>query len=160
MSVECPAASFRDVTSAEEGAAHAESLTKSIASRFVNKDGDAAAYLAGRTGNGKGSAAAASLLATHPIDPGVKTALGALCALPSVGPQVAHAVATRFGSVGALMEWLFDPGMSQEGKIRDLEGMQRAGGERARRVGPKAARQILEMLTSDNPDLMAHGGGD
>lgn len=58
----------------------------------------------------KDSANAAALLTNHPIeDFCTRTLMQSLCALPSVGPQIAHPIATRFQSLGALGDYLTDP---------------------------------------------------
>ena len=60
----------------------------------------------------KDSAALASLLVNHPIsDSTVEAFARALYAMPvtSVVPAVAHAVATNYGGLGALMEAMLDP---------------------------------------------------
>lgn len=161
MLVECPHAAFRDVGSPEEGAAHVVSLTKAVAERYIAAAGDAAVYLSGRAGNKSAKGTAASLLASFPIqDQSVRTLMHALTALPSVGPQIAHVVASKYGSLGALIEFLFDPGTLPAQKIAEIEHLQRPGGQGAKRVGPKAARQIFDVLTGSNPDVLMHGSGD
>lgn len=34
--------------------------------------------------------------------------------------------------------------------------MQRLGATRAMRVGPKAAKQLVDLLTCEDPDLLVH----
>jgi hypothetical protein len=158
LAVEAPQVGFRDVASAEEGAGHVCSLTRSIARRLLEKN-DASKYLmsSGSGSNKKSSQAASSLLASYPVeDPGVRAFLHALCAMPSVGPQIAHAVAVKYGSLGNLMEMLFDPGRSYSDKIRELEYLPRTGSGRVTKVGPKAAKQLMEILTGGNADALVH----
>jgi hypothetical protein len=162
MSVECPKVGFRDVAMAEQGAQHVVSLTTAVARRVTEKP-DATKFLLGQsTGSGnKKAQAASSLLAKHPIeDLGVKTLMRALSMLPSVGPQIAHAVATRYGSLGALIEFCTDSTTSYTHKVKELEAMERAGNSgRVTRVGPAAAKMIVQLLTADNEDMAVHGGG-
>jgi hypothetical protein len=160
LAVECPSAAFREARSAEEAAAHVCAITVAIARRFAQKS-EASKYLSAHGGAKKGGATMAALLASHPVaDPGARAMMGALCALPSVGPQVAHAVGARYRSLGALMEALFDPGRGEADKVRELEGMLRVGAARATRLGPKAARQLYELLTSEDPGLKVHADPD
>jgi len=161
MSVEAPQVGFRDVASAEEGAGHVCSLTRAIARRLLDKN-DASKYLlsTGQGNNKKSSQNTASLLASYPVeDPGVRAFLHALCAMPSVGPQIGHAVAVKYGSLGNLMAMMFDPGKSYQDKIRELEFLPRTGSGRVTKVGPKAAKQLMEILTGDNPDAAVHETG-
>ncbi|KAG7666474.1 hypothetical protein Ndes2526B_g07593 [Nannochloris sp. 'desiccata'] len=161
LSIEAPQVGFRDVASAEEGASHVCSLTRAIARRLLEKN-DASKYLlsTGQGNNKKSSQNTASLLASYPVeDPGVRAFLHALCAMPSVGPQIAHAVAIKYGSLGNLMEMLFDPRKSYQDKIRELEFLPRTGSDRVTKVGPKAAKQLMEILTGDNPDAAVHEKG-
>jgi hypothetical protein len=160
LAVECPGAAFREVRSADEAAAHACAVTLAVARRFSQKS-EAARYLGAQGGGRRGTQTLGALLAAHPVeDAGVRACLAALCALPSVGPQVAHAVAGRYGSLGALMEALFDPGVPAADKVRQLEALPRVGTARPTRVGPKAARQLLELLTSEDPDVRVHGDAE
>jgi hypothetical protein len=99
----------------------------------------------------------------------------ALCTLPSIGPMIAHPLATRFQSLGALGAWVLgsvppsDAGGSalggvgtgsgtagKKGKVREVEEMGRVGAAKAMRVGPKAAAQLVEVLMSEDPDLLIH----
>lgn len=159
--VECPQVGFRDVSLAEEGAHHVCCLTRAIAQQWTIGNSETATFLTSRAASKQAKGPLDSLLAIHPVNnAATETVIRALCALPCVGPQIAHAVATRYGSYGALMEMCFDPNTSTAQKIKDLENMQRTGRERTTRVGPKAAKQILEILTTDNPDGAVYGGGD
>jgi hypothetical protein len=161
MSVEAPQVGFRDVASAEEGASHVCSLTRAIARRLLDKN-DASKYLSstGQGNNKKSSQNTASLLASYPVeDPGVRAFLHALCAMPSIGPQIGHALAVKYGSLGNLMEMVFDPRKSYQGKIRELEVIPRTGSGRVTKVGPKAAKQLMDILTGDNPDAPVHDIG-
>jgi hypothetical protein len=158
LAIEAPQVGFRDVSSAEEGASHVCSLTRAIARRLIDKN-DASKYLLSVTAgtNKKASQNTASLLASYPVeDPGVRTFMGALCAMPSIGPQIAHAVAIKYGSLGNLMDMLFDPGKSYPDKIREIEFIPRTGSGRVTKVGPKAAKQLMEILTGSNPDAAVH----
>lgn len=164
MAIEAPQVGFRDVSTPEEGAGHVCSITRAIAKRHTEKS-DAAKYLLGNArSTNKGNAALASLLVAHPINnPEVKTFLSTLCALPTVGPQVAHAVATQYGSLGNLMEMIFDPMRSMTEKLREIEFLQRpgngTGSGRVTKVGPKAAKQLIDLLTAENPDSLVHEDG-
>jgi hypothetical protein len=158
LSIEAPQVGFRDVTSAEEGAGHVCSLTRAIARRLLEKN-DASKYLlsSGTGTNKKSSQNTASLLASYPVeDINVRACLAALCAMPSVGPQIAHAVAVKYGSLGNLMEMLFDPRKSYADKLKEIEFLPRTGAGRVTKVGPKAAKQIFEILTGENPDALVH----
>lgn len=53
--------------------------------------------------------AAAALLVRHQLPEAAVESLHALCAFPSVVPGVAHALLQRFGSLGALMDYVLDP---------------------------------------------------
>ena len=159
LAIEAPRVSFRDVATPEEGAGHVCSLTRAIAKTVIEKS-DASKYLAGQARNKKLTANLASLLVAHPINsPGVKAFLSALCALPSVGPQAAHAIATKYGSLGNLMEMLYDPMRSTTEKIREVEFLMKPGngaGGRVTKVGSKAAKQLMELLMGEDPDSLVH----
>ena len=159
LTVEAPLVGFRDVSTAEEGANHVCSLTKAIARRFIDKD-DASKYLSGQSRNKKSATSVATVLANNPVgNVSTEAFLSSLCAMPSVGPQVAHAVAMKYGSLGALMEMLFDPGRSSAEKIREIEFLPRIGSGRVQKVGPKAAKQLMELLTGEDPDIAVHPDG-
>lgn len=159
LAVQAPHIAFRDLSSPEEGAGHVCAITRAIARRFADKS-DAAMYLSGKMGNKKTGLAIASVLATHPTgDESTKTLMAALCSLPSVGPQVAHAVATRYGSLGVLMQMILDRRGTDADKIREIGNLQRpaTGPGGPRRVGPKAATQLFELLSGDDPDALVDG---
>eukprot|EP00887_Chlorella_sp_A99_P003567 scaffold7.g3567.t1 len=144
LAVECPGA-----------AEHVMSLTRSIAESRL-KSTAAEEWLDAYAKSE--SQSVTNLLVSHPLPKGGPTEclLRALAVMPSVLPGAAHAVAGRYGSLGALMEALLDPGTAAA-EVRQLENMARAGGVRPMRVGPKAAAQLAQLLTSRDPDMLVNG---
>lgn len=97
-----------------------------------------------------------ALLAEFPVDPVVEQAMRALCVLPSVVPQIAHAVLKEFGSIGRLMDEIHAAYMTGGGALQALqlrvERLWRVGARRPTRVGPKAAGSLTQWLTCHDPD--------
>ena len=162
LAIEHPRISFRDVSSLDEGANHVVCFTKAIAKSVVEKC-DASKYLTGQAKSNKKSTNSntAAVLAAHPVNTEQeRLLLSVLCVLPSVGPQIAQAIAMKYHSLGGLMHFLSDSATSTAQKQAELENIPRASaaraaarGERAMRVGPKAARQVMDVLLGQNPDV-------
>ena len=100
-----------------------------------------------------------SLLARHPVPPLREEAMRALCVLPSIAPQIAHAVLAEFGDVGALMDALVEaegnPVASRALRLR-IESLWRTGASRPTRVGPKAAASLATWLLCTDPAQRMH----
>lgn len=100
-----------------------------------------------------------SLLARHPVPPLREEAMRALCVLPSIAPQIAHAVLAEFGDVGALMDALVEaegnPVASRALRLR-IESLWRTGASRPTRVGPKAAASLATWLLCTDPAQHMH----
>lgn len=138
-----------DASSLEEASNHVLAITRAIAMRHVDV-GSGARYLQGKSKRRNGSTNLDSLLVSRPVarDEMVYP-IRALCALPSVGPISAHALVEEYTSLKGIFEMLDDPRMTCAQKERDLENMV---GSNGRRVGPKAAKQIVNLLSSEDPN--------
>jgi len=146
---------FYDIKSPQQGAAYVSSLTKAIAKKLVRPD-DSRVILEAKTGKTVKSKSLTALLSMHPLEDSnvaLKTCVHALCEIPAVGPQIAHALATEYRNLGTLMKMVIDPTRSMESKVRELEQLLRTGnGTSAIRVGPKAAAQVVQVLRSLDPE--------
>ena len=71
-------------------------------------------------------------------------------ALSAVVPAAAHAFVNKFTNFSGLYEVLEEPSRSREEKMHFLGNMISSNG---RRVGPKAAKQIVEAFLSDDPSI-------
>ena len=140
-----------DVSSTEEASNHICAFTKAIAVRHKEMQNAGAKHLAGKAKSRTGSKALEMLLVTHPLPkPEMKCPLYALCALPSVGPRASHALIQQYQSFRGLYEMLSDNSTPESIKQRRLENMLCPGGE-SRRIGPKASKQIMDLLMLDDP---------
>lgn len=145
---------FYDVKSPQQGAAYVTSLTKAIAKKPIRPD-DSRVILEAKTGKTAKSKSLNALLSIYPLEQenvAIKTCVYALCEIPAVGPQIAHALATEYGDLGSLMEMSSDPRRPLEAKIRELEQIIRTGHGTTMRVGPKAAAQVIQVLNALDPD--------
>lgn len=150
LSVCMPHVEIFDAHSIEEASSHVISVTKAIAVRHIDM-GSAGKYIAGKSKGRTASAALNQLLAKEPLArEEMIYPLKALMALSSVVPAVAHKIVKEFSSFSGLYDFLEDPSTSQQEKIHVLENMISSNG---RRVGPKAAKQIVDAFLSDNPSM-------
>ena len=148
--VEMPEVELFDVNSIDEASNHVVAMTRAIAMRHI-EEGAAAKYLAGKSKRRSASAALDELLAVEPLQrPELLCPIQALCALPSVGPRSAHALAHKFSSFKGLIEMLEDKSTSLGEKKVILGNICSSNG---RRVGPKAAQQIVDVFLSEDPYL-------
>lgn len=148
--VEMPEVELFDVNSVDEAANHVVAMTKAISMRLI-EEGAAAKYLAGKSKRRSASVALNELLAVEPLQrPELLCPIQALCALPSVGPRSAHALAHKFSSLKGLIEMLEDKSTSLGEKKVMLGNIFSTNG---RRVGPKAAQQIVDVFLSEDPYL-------
>jgi NAD-dependent DNA ligase len=148
--VEMPEVELFDVNSVDEAANHVVAMTKAISMRLI-EEGAAAKYLAGKSKRRSASVALNELLAVEPLQrPELLCPIQALCALPSVGPRSAHALAHNFSSLKGLIEMLEDKSTSLGEKKVMLGNIFSTNG---RRVGPKAAQQIVDVFLSEDPYL-------
>ena len=69
------------------------------------------AFLGSFGGSRSDLAAARKVLVDLPLAPDKRVLFNALGHTPDLGPPQAHAIADQFGSLGALMSQLLDPGM-------------------------------------------------
>lgn len=149
LSIQNPKIELFDAQSIEEATAHVLSLTKSIAMRHLD-EGCASKYIAGRSRARTASKALNTLLVKEPLlRDQLIYPLKALMALSSVVPGVAHAIVTEYSSLAGLYTFLEDPSTTLQEKTRLLENMVASGS--GRRVGPKAAKQIVDALLSEDP---------
>lgn len=150
LSVCMPHVEIFDAHSIEEASSHVMSVTKAIALRHIDM-GSAGKYIAGKSKGRTASAALNQLLAKEPLArEEMIYPLKALMALSSVAPAVAHKIVKEFGSFSGLYDFLEEPSSSRQEKIHVLENMISSNG---RRVGPKAAKQIVDAFLSDDPSM-------
>lgn len=149
LSVQMPHIEIFDAHSIEEASSHVLSVTKAIASRHIDV-GSAGKYIAGKAKGRTASSALNSLLAKEPLEKEMIYPLKALMALQSVVPAVAHKIVKEFSSFSGLYDFLEDPATTQQQKIGLLENMISSNG---RRVGPKAAKQIVDAFLSEDPSM-------
>ena len=155
MSLVCPRVGFRDVTSEEEGASHALAITKAVAKRHIAKSNIENNLSRQYNGSNKQSNSFEKLLIQHPIeDDACRTFMSALGTLPSIGPQVAHALAIHFVSLGDLMDYCMDPTHETTEKLKHIGNLQRFGSNKRTRIGPAAAQAILNMFCTEDENLV------
>lgn len=153
---------FRDVRDELEAADYVHRLTIAIARKKSAKS-EVSKWMAAR--GGRDTQAMNTLLASHPLEDPAELALTkALYTLPSVPPGVAHAVATEFKSLARLASEMNgnSGGAQKQVMARRLMNMSRVGTRNVTRVGPKAANQIIDVLSTEDPDkrITNLGGGD
>lgn len=150
LSVCMPHVEIFDAHSIEEASSHVLSVTKAIAVRHIDM-GSAGKYIAGKSKGRTASAALNQLLAKEPLArEEMIYPLKALMALSSVVPAVAHKIVKEFSSFSGLYDFLEEPSTTRQEKIHALENMISSNG---RRVGPKAAKQIVDAFLSDDPSM-------
>ncbi|PRW57835.1 crossover junction endonuclease EME1B-like [Chlorella sorokiniana] len=153
LHVECPSLSFRDVVDEAQAAQHVQLITAAIAEGH-HRDSDATVFL--RAHSKGDSNAMTNMLLDNELDRSLEPFAKSIFAVPLVQPGIAHALAGYYGSLGGLMDMLLDPTRSdadKEGEIKQMERTRKAGGKSGMRVGPAAARQLLQLLRSGDPNL-------
>lgn len=157
MSVAYPQVGFRDVATVEEGASHALAVTRAVARRYIAESELANVFSRQCSGGNKVNQTTAKLLAAQPlVDSASETFMNALGCVPSIGPQIAHALAIRFGSLGNLIEYCLDPIVSGVEKQKELENIPRSGSGRGTRIGPVAAKAVLEILCGEDERMIVY----
>ncbi len=142
-----------DAGSVEEASSHVLSITKAIALRGCQSQGCASKskYIAGKSRKQQGSGSALnSLLLKDPLPDHAICAVRALTAIPSVTPQIAHTLVKEYGSLRGIYEFLDDQGSDLDKKKGSIESLRTFGGQR---VGPVAARKLVDFLLADDPEL-------
>lgn len=138
-----------DASSLEEASNHVLAITRAIAMRHIDV-GSGAKYLQGKSKRRNGSTNLETLLVSRPLArDDMLYPIRALCALPSIGPISAHALVEEFTSFKGIFEMLDDPRTTRAQKEKELENMV---GSNGRRVGPKAAKQIVNLFSSEDPN--------
>jgi hypothetical protein len=157
---------FRDLRDELEAADYVYRLTTAIARKKSAKS-EVSKWMAAR--GGRDTQAMNTLLASHPLeDPAEVVLTKALYTLPSVPPGVAHAVATEYKSLARLASEINGATSTctviqqQQQVMVRLTNMRRVGTRNVTRVGPKAANQILDVLSTKDPDkrITNLGGGE
>ncbi len=150
LSICRPHVEIFDAHSVEEAASHVLSVTKAISIRHLDM-GYAGKYIAGKARGRTASSALNQLLTKEPLRrEEMIYPLKALMALSAVVPAAAHALVNKFTNFSGLYEFLEEPSRSREEKMHFLGNMISSNG---RRVGPKAAKQIVEAFLSDDPSI-------
>eukprot|EP00889_Picochlorum_renovo_P004458 jgi/Picre1/31488/NNA_006840.t1 len=138
-----------DASSLEEASNHVLAITRAIAMRHIDV-GSGAKYLQGKSKRRNGSTNLETLLVSRPLArDDMLYPIRALCALPSIGPVSAHALVEEYTSFKGIFEMLDDPRTTRIQKEKELENMV---GSNGRRVGPKAAKQIVNLFSSEDPN--------
>lgn len=143
-----------DAGSVEEASSHVSSITKAIALRGCESQGCASKskYIAGKSRKQQGAGGAlSSVLLKDPLPEHAICAVRALTAIPSVTPQIAHTLVKEYGSLRGVYEFLDDRESDLATKKRLLENLRTFGGQR---VGPVAARKLVDFLLADDPEMM------
>ncbi|KAL4434111.1 hypothetical protein ABPG75_000552 [Micractinium tetrahymenae] len=151
LAVECPRLAFRDVVDAAQAAQHVRLLTVAIANSH-HRETDATVFL--RAHDRSDRTSVTNLLINNPLeDSSLEPCLRCLASVPAVKPGIAHALATNYGSLGGLMDMLLEPNRSDKEKEQEIASLRNVGTATVRRVGPAAARQLLQLLRSSDPNL-------
>ena len=146
-----PHVELYDVSSVEEASNHVVSITKAVALRNCASQGcsSKSKFIAGKSKKQHGPGTAMnSLLLKDPLPEHALYAVRALTAIPSVTPQVSHALVKTYGSIRGIYEFLEDRG-EMETKRKVLEELRTSGGQR---VGPVAARKLVDFFLENDPD--------
>lgn len=147
---------FFDACSAEEASNHVCALTRAIAMRHKEAEGGMAKLISGKTKSRTKSSAAENVLVSDPFEnPKMRCTMSALCALPSIQPRAAHALTKQYKSIVEIFKMIEDDSSERQQKETVVSNMLVTGQNR-RRVGPKAAKQLFELLTSTNPDKLVY----
>lgn len=150
LTVENAWTKHKDAKDEDEVAEYVHRLSLAIARQRVAKSESSKWMTAKGTRDTK---AVSTLLTNHPLNDGSLECLTkALQFLPSIPPSVAYTLATEFGSLGAALSHIQEHHHNSENTVARLANMQRVGTARATRIGPKAAQQFLELMTSQDPD--------
>ena len=145
-----PHVELYDVSSVEEASNHVVSITKAVALRNCASQGcsSKSKFIAGKSKKQHGPGTAMnSLLLKDPLPEHALYAVRALTAIPSVTPQVSHALVKAYGSIRGIYEFLEDRG-ELETKRKVLEELRTSGGQR---VGPVAARKLVDFFLENDP---------
>ncbi|KAI3434817.1 hypothetical protein D9Q98_002874 [Chlorella vulgaris] len=152
LAVRCPRLGFRDVVDPAQAAQHVRLTTAAIAAaRFKESEGDV--WL--RVHDKSASQNMNNLLNRHTLDERLQPFMKSIAAIPTVKPGIAHVLATRFGSLGGLMDMLLDPSRPDVEKEKEIAQEMRVSvsASTKMKVGPAAARQLLQLLRCEDPSL-------
>lgn len=145
-----------DVDSTEEACNHICALTRAVSMRYQESEGLGARYLAGRSRGRGGDISMTKVLTSHPLpDPEMRHTLAALCAIPSLGPSIAHAIVSKYKNLAGLYEMITNPLLADITKEKNLSEIRSTGGAR-KPVGPRVAKRIIELFTAENPLQLIH----
>jgi hypothetical protein len=150
LPIERPHVEVFDANTVGEASSHVASLTRAISLRHC-KDQDCSSkskYISTKARKNGSGAALATLLVKDPLPKEQACLVKALTAIPSVTPQIAHCLVKEFGLLGNIYEMIDDDPTDLESKTRRIENLLTHGG---RRVGPKAARRLIDFLLCEDP---------
>ncbi|PSC73147.1 crossover junction endonuclease EME1-like isoform B [Micractinium conductrix] len=161
LAVACPRLAFREVVDGAQAAQHVRNITSAIAT-LPHRESEVTMFL--KAHDKTDSQVWTNLLINQPLeDRQLEAFARSIAAIPTVKPAIAHTLATNYGSLGGLMDVLLDPTRSDKQKTDEIANLSRARGNpgaRAMRVGPAAAKQLLDLLRCADPDVRVREGGD